>query len=648
MVGDFQTLNQRTPGILLGLAAIVVCLGLRAGGVLEGLELSIHDRLVQRNIGLAHSASPVVTIAIGEAEFDRYGYPIPDAILARSLSQLADAGVAAVGIDLYRDGPASDNPVDLAGWAALAEVVANEPRFIVSELLASADQRDIPAPSFAPADQIGFNNLLMDVGRVVRRGYVFAWDDAGDAHQSLSLRLALLFLARDRIGLGPAPEREEWIRLGETTLPPLETDFGAYAGLDSGGYQFLLDYARDEVSIETLRFQELVEGNLDADRVRGRVVVLGTDAPSVKDDFNAPHQPGRAVKGLRIHAQVTDQLIRMARTETGVRQDWNEWAETGWVIGWGLAGIALSAALASLGWAIPAFVVGLIVLALASAWLFASGFWVPTVAPALAWLSAGGFAAGDRARREAREQHQLMSLFRRFNSRRVADELWSQRDLFMDGGRPRPQRTTITALLSDLKGYTAASEKMEPVDLMEWIDSYMDAMTRVIESHDGHVDDYVGDGIKANFGVPIPSRSAEEIAEDAKRAVRCAVEMGEVLERLNAEWTRRGWPVGRQRIGLFTGIAVVGSIGSGERMKYTSVGDTINSAARLEAIGGQLDFDQETALQRVLIGERTRNAIGEEFEVMDLGAHAVKGKADPLKIYRVIGVGRRSTGEEDE
>lgn len=647
MVRGPRIVNQRMPGILLGLGAIILCLGLRAGGVLEGLELSVHDRLIRPDKVLSESASPVVAITIGEADFSRYGYPIPDAILAGSISRLFEQGVVAVGLDLYRDGPASDSPEDLAGWAALERVSAGEPRLIMSELLGSDDERRIPAPDFAAAHQIGFNNLLMDPGRVVRRGYLFAWDDAGGAHQSISLRLALLFLARDRIALAAAPEDPEWIRLGQVTLPPLESDYGAYAGLDSGGYQFSLDYARDAESIETFRFEEIVEGRIDAERLRGRVVILGTDAPSVKDDFIVSYPVGRSVKGVRIHAQVTEQLIRMARGESGVRRDWNEWAETGWVIGWGLAGIALAASLSSLSWAIPSFVVGLLVLIGSVVWLFGSGVWVPTLAPALAWLSAGGLAVGDRARREAREQRQLMSLFRRFNSRRVADELWSQRDQFMDGGVPRPQRLTITSLLSDLKGYTEASEKMEPVDLMDWIDSYMDVMTRVIESFDGHVDDYVGDGIKANFGVPVPSETADAIAEDARRAVRCAIEMGEALDRLNAEWVRRGWPTGRQRIGLFTGPAVVGAIGSEERTKYTSVGDTINTAARLESIAGDLDFDKETSLQRILIGERTRRALGAEFEVLDLGAHALKGKAEPLQIYRVTGA-IRSDAQEDE
>jgi len=633
-----DAMSQRLPGVLLGIGAIVLCFGLRAGGLFEGLELVMHDRFLRAELPAAGSESPVVAVAIGENEFERYGYPIPDAVLARALSRLAEAGTVAIGIDLYRDGPADTDAAALAGWMALRDVVEANPSIVVSELLSSPDQRGIPAPDFASASQVGFNNLLMDPGRVVRRGYLFAWDDEGQSHSSLSLQLALRFLARQGVGLAPAAEDADWIQLGPTTIPPLEDDYGAYAALDSGGYQFPLDYTRAPEAITKLRFAQLVEGSVAPASLEGRVAILGTDAPSVKDDFNAPHVVEGAVKGYRIHAQVTDQLIRMGDGTATPRRDLSEFAESGWVLGWGIAGVSLAFLLGSLGWAIPCFGLGWAVLYVSAGAAYSAGVWIPVVAPAFAWAVAGGVSVGDRARREARDQHQLMSMFRRFNSRRVADWLWSQRDEIMEGGRARARRVTITALLSDLKGYTAAAEKMEPAELMAWIDSYMEAMTEVIERYDkGHVDDYVGDGIKANFGVPIPSETPEEIAVDAKAAVLCALDMGRTLERLNKDWAARGWPTGRQRIGLFTGEAVVGSIGGDERQKYTSVGDTINTAARLEGIGGALDFDQESALQRILIGERTRALIGDDFDVVDEGAHSVKGKTEPLRIYRVVG-----------
>lgn len=642
-----DTMSQRVPGILLGVGAIVLGLALRAAGAFDGLELSLHDRFVRAGHGAVAAPAPVVLVAIGEEDFERYGYPIPDAVLARGIDRLRAAGAVAVGIDLYRDGPAGPDARDIAGWRALERAVAGDPAVVVSELLGSENQRGIAAPRFASTAQVGFNNLLLDRGRVVRRGYLFAWDDDGTAHTSLSLQLALRYLAREGVTLGPAGADEEWLRLGDTVVPALEADFGAYTQLDAGGYQFPLDYARGDDAIETLSFSEVLDGLLPRDSFAGRVAIVGTDARSVKDDFNAPFADGTTVKGYRIHAHVTEQLIRMGQGVAAPRRAWNEVLELAWIAGWGAGGIALSLVLGSLGWAVPAFLLGLSALLGVGAALFSAGVWVPTVAPAFAWVVGGGVAVGDRARREARDQRELTMMFRRFTSRRVADWMWDRRDEFFENGRFKARRGTITALLSDLKGYTAAAEKMRPAELIEWIDTYMNAMCEVIERYEkGHVDDYVGDGIKANFGVPILSETEEEIAADAIAAVRCALEMGRTLERLNADWAEGGWPTGRQRIGLFTGPAVVGSLGGHERQKYTSVGDTINTAARLEAIGGVLDFDRETALQRILIGERTRQLIGDRFEVEDLGRHVVKGKEEPLQIYRVHG--ERTPGAEED
>jgi adenylate cyclase len=225
-------------------------------------------------------------------------------------------------------------------------------------------------------------------------------------------------------------------------------------------------------------------------------------------------------------------------------------------------------------------------------------------------------------------------------SRGVAEELWSHRDEFMDGHRPRPQRLAITAMLTDLKGYTTAAESMDPAALMDWVNEYMDVMTRVIESYGGFVDDYTGDGIKANFGVPIGRSDPSQVAGDARTAVRCALAMGRALEQLDADWKRRGLPTARMRIGLHTGEAVVGSLGSAQRMKYTTVGDTVNTAARLESFRKEA-FEEETLVPdapvfRVLIGDATLAHLGDAFVTESLGEHVLRGRGKPIGIHRVL------------
>jgi class 3 adenylate cyclase len=165
------------------------------------------------------------------------------------------------------------------------------------------------------------------------------------------------------------------------------------------------------------------------------------------------------------------------------------------------------------------------------------------------------------------------------------------------------------------------------------------------------VDDYAGDGIKANFGFPVLSTTDEEFRRDANNAVRCGLAMGEEMDRLNEEWKRRDMPTGRVRVGIYTGPAVVGVLGGGKSMKYTTVGDTVNTAARLES------FDKDAFLEgasdwRVLVGDGTMEWVDGAFTTQDMGPHILKGKDEPIRIHRILGTsdGSRASkkaGEEE-
>ena len=652
-----RTFRERGPGAGLGIAAILAVLGLGRLGVFEAAELAVADRL--RPAAQAANASappPVVLVSLGEEDFERHGYPIPDAILARALEVLCAGGASAIGLDLYRTGPASRDPEDLAGWNALRSVIEQSPQIVVTELLpvfaapGLASAPALRAPAFVSPEQVGFNNILFDPGRVVRRGYLYAWDDEGAPHVSFALRLASRHLALRGIAVVPDPADSEGIRIGETALPPVARDFGAYVDLDAGGYQIPLDFVRSPNDFESLPFADLLAGRVPDAAIRDRVVIVGTDAPSVKDDFVSPSGSGlgasASVKGHRLHAQLVDQLIRAGREGDRPLASLSNAAETLITLGFGLVAVALAAGLGALAGIVPALIAGLAVPFALAGLAFAQGVWIPSVLPALAWGAGGGFALGLRMRAEARAGRQLAALFRRFSSSAVADELWRQRDVIMQDGRPRPQRVVLTALIADLEGFTGAAEKLEPERLLDWIDGYLAAMTRVIEDHGGHVDDYAGDGIKANFGVPIPSESESDRARDARQAVACALAMGRALADCHRDWSARGLPLARQRIGIFTGPAVVGAVGSEARMKYTSVGDTINLAARLEAFAAPPEAGIDDGPQRILIGESTRRRLGEAFAVEDLGAHAVKGRSDPIRIFHMIGE-RAGTAREE-
>lgn len=147
-----------------------------------------------------------------------------------------------------------------------------------------------------------------------------------------------------------------------------------------------------------------------------------------------------------------------------------------------------------------------------------------------------------------------------------------------------PRRRELTVLFSDVRGFTAMSREQDPVLLVSWLDEHLAAMAEVVIEHRGTVDKFVGDAVMAIFGAPL------DVPDHAERAVRAALAMQRRHTELTAAWVRRGWPRLRIGIGISTGPAMVGNIGSERITNYTAIGPDVNLAARLcaEASGGQI------------------------------------------------------------
>jgi adenylate cyclase len=179
---------------------------------------------------------------------------------------------------------------------------------------------------------------------------------------------------------------------------------------------------------------------------------------------------------------------------------------------------------------------------------------------------------------------------------------------------------------------------------MEWLNSYMETMARLVMDHGGVVDKFIGDAVMAVFGVPVARRSAQEIQRDAQAAARCALQMRGELARFNARWSGKGLPAIGMRIGLHTGELISGSLGSSERMEYTVIGDTVNTASRLESFKLAPGESPPEALAeerdgacRILAGDATVRLLGEGFEVAPVGEVRLKGKDQPVRVYSLAG-----------
>lgn len=185
------------------------------------------------------------------------------------------------------------------------------------------------------------------------------------------------------------------------------------------------------------------------------------------------------------------------------------------------------------------------------------------------------------------------------------------------------QTRELTVLFSDITDFTPTCEGMPPQELMLHLSEYLDELTRVIIEHGGTVDKYIGDGIMAFWGAP-----ARDPAH-AERACQAALASRERLAALNARWTARGSVPFPTRWGIHTGETVVGNVGSTERMNYSAIGDGVNLASRLEAVN-------KIYHTSIIVSQSTRDAAGDGFFCRPLGAVAVKGKQECVRIFELM------------
>jgi adenylate cyclase len=239
---------------------------------------------------------------------------------------------------------------------------------------------------------------------------------------------------------------------------------------------------------------------------------------------------------------------------------------------------------------------------------------------------------------ERSERRYLMDIFSKQVSPDVAEEMWRSREQFLEGGRLQPRLLSASILFTDLHNFTAVAERLSPAELMEWLNLYMDRMAGLVMQHGGVIDDYFGDAIKANFGVPVARDSERAIDDDARQAVRCALAMGVALAQMNRDWEAAGLPHISMRVGIATGEVVAGCLGSTQRMKFTTLGDIVNTAARLETYGkDDPAVTAPDAISRLLISEETARRIGDGFITVAVGALKLKGKESEVTVYRVEG-----------
>lgn len=216
-----------------------------------------------------------------------------------------------------------------------------------------------------------------------------------------------------------------------------------------------------------------------------------------------------------------------------------------------------------------------------------------------------------------RERERLKTNFARYVSSQVLDKILQNETTTKVEG----ERRKITVLFSDIRQFTLLAESLPPEQVVAILNEYFDRMIDVIFNHFGTLDKFIGDGIMVEFGTPLDDPQQED------HAVNAAFGMLEALKKLNDEWKAQNKPTQLKiGIGIHTGLAIVGNIGSEKRLEYTAIGDTVNVAARLEQLTKQLQQD-------ILISETTYMALQRKYVCRNLGLIQLPGRSEPIHVF---------------
>jgi adenylate cyclase len=580
--------------LLAGIVSAGVVAGLIYFGALQSFELDALDRLFRLR-GPRPPVAPIMVVHIDEDSFDELHltWPFPRALHGTLLEMIGAGGPLAIGVDLIFSEPSLHGPDD---DRELGESVKRTRNVVLGAAITTVSEGfyykmdlNIPQPVVrAGAAAVAPVGMPRDSDAVVRR-------------------VAL----RQRLGDPLKPSKDDELLDGfDVTLHRVAAAGGlAVAPLPPENVIFINHRGRKH-TFPYVPYHRVVKGDVDPKIFKGKIVLIGNTSPVQHDLFPTPFEPGGAMPGVEIHAHALDTLVRGDHVRLAP-----PWLSP-----------ALALILAPLGaWlvvrlrALRAFVF-VVVIWLGLFGITLMGFslwnlWVMQVGPTLALVLGYGATSIENFIREQREKRRLSQFF----SPDVLREIVRHGEDVNLGSA----RRLITVFFSDLRGFTSLSENMEPEVVAEMLKEYLTEMTQVVFQHKGTVDKYIGDCVMAIWNAPF------EDPEHAANAVRTALDFQERTLAVSAKWEEKLGGKIRNGCGINTGEAVVGTMGSRQRLEYTAIGDTVNLAARLESV--TKDYNAS-----IIISESTYEYIKGQFMTRELGAVTVKGKTRPVRIFAVL------------
>jgi len=489
------------------------------------------------------------------------------------------------------------------------QLVANDAQLLLIPKGAQANLEIFGEALSGERGTTGFFNVPPDTDGVVRNA-VLAIPygrskniDEWDLYASMDVQAVRLFL-----GL---PAQETVLQFGPRGIARIEFGKTLELSTDDVG-RAAINYRGPDHTYSYYSIADVAQRRFPKGAFRDKIVLVGASATGIGDNRSTPFG-GLNFPGVEIHANIIDNMLHEGFLQRGPRQ--KAW-DLGFIL---LFGIPLGLWLGLTRpqnmwfglWLAAPFLGGIYV-------AFLKGWWLNLTIPLFTLVANVSLVALYRVIIEEREKRKVRGSFQQYLSPEVIRRLLERPQLV------QPRKTDVTIMFSDIRDFTSISEALDAQDLALLLNGYLSDMTRIIFNTQGTLDKYIGDAVMAFWGAPFEER------DHAVRACRAALAMMQRVAELREEWRAAGRPVLDIGIGLNTGNASVGNMGSQLRYGYTAMGDAVNLSSRLEG----LNKEYRT---HIIVGSGTYEAVRDAgFLFRELDLIRVKGKLQPVTIYELV------------
>lgn len=597
----------------LGVALLILIFLIMQSGWFMSYQRNLQNKFYDYD----SASTEIIVVAIDEKSLkpDALG-PLtkwPRMNYARAVDILNAHNAAVIGIDItFPDASVVSQEDDKAFAETLAE---HDNVVLASRYFFDSGERGYEWPNntiLEGGSTLGWINIQLDADGFVRSLPLFYQSEKG-VIDAFSLALARIYLRAE-----PSDYRvvNNYFDYSDNIRIPAWTRKDKTSG-DEVHFMYINYFAQPNqftrISFSDLLNENLVDKKGNPIDFRDKIVIIGPTAIDLQDDYLSPVSEGVRMPGVEIHSNNVQTLItqEFLRDQSKI----SLWLT---ILGFLIINIVVFSLL-KVRYAIPLVILEIFGMLVGGIVLYEYRILVNVVYPILIiFLSFIGTFLVRFIMEQAQRQF-IEGAFGHYVNKDVVKQIKKDPHMLELGGAKRE----ITVFFSDIAGFTTISEKLKPEELVKFLNEYLGEMTEIIIGNQGTLDKYEGDAIMSFWNAPIPQHDHQ------LHACNAALENQKRLAELRKKWASDNMPEMKVRIGLNSGEAVVGNMGSENRFDYTAMGDNVNLASRLESINKQYGT-------YLMISESTYTAVKDHMICRELDQIRVKGKHEPVRVYELL------------